>query len=143
MKRKPLPKIPKLKRKCWKIMSKYVRLRDSDVGGTCSCCTCGKLMFYKQCHAGHYYPKSLGLKIYFEEKNTHSQCAGCNLFKHGNLAEYAPFLEKKYGHGILQELQKIRNSKPMGTADSRAFLEEKIIYYTAQLEVEKIRTGQL
>jgi len=99
-------------------------------------------MFYKEAQACHYVPKSLGLEVYFEERNVHAGCVSCNMFKHGNLHEYAPFLEKKYGTGILQELQKLRRSKPMGTADARSFLESKLIYFTEQLKVERIRTGQ-
>jgi len=138
-KRKKLPTIPKLKKKVWKVMSLYIRLRDSDESGYCRCCSCNKLLHYKQAHSGHYIPKSLGLKIMFEERNVHAQCPGCNLFKHGNLHEYALFLEKKYGKRILQELSDIRNLPPMGTADARAFLLENLAYFTAQLKVEKIR----
>ena len=138
-KRKKLPTIPKLKKKVWKVMSLYIRLRDSDEDDMCTCCTCGVRKPYKEMHAGHYIPKSLGLWIMFHEENTHAQCPGCNLFKHGNLHEYALFLEEKYGKRILQELSDIRNLPPMGTADARAFLLENLAYFTAQLKVEKIR----
>ena len=143
IKKKKLPTIAKLKKKVWKSMSLYIRLRDSDEDGNGKCCSCGVEKHYKQGHAGHFYPKSLGLEIYFEERNVHLQCPGCNLFKHGNLAPYAVFLEKKYGNGIIQELQDIRNKKPMGTADAREFLAAKEIYFKAQLEVEKIKRSIL
>lgn len=75
-------------------------------------------------HAGHYIPKSLGLSIYFEERNVHPQCAGCNTFRHGNLTAYALALKKKYGEGILEELDALKNSpKKIGIPEYLSLIE--------------------
>lgn len=42
----------------------------------------------------------------YSERNNHPQCIGCNMFKNGNMDEYALFLIRTYGEGILEELQK-------------------------------------
>lgn len=102
--------LPVLKRNLWKIFSEYIRRRDSDSEGFGRCISCGAVGYYKEMHAGHYIPKSLGLSIYFEEKNVHMQCPGCNLYRHGHLSSYAVNLRKKYGESILEELDQIKNN---------------------------------
>lgn len=74
MKKKKLKPLPVLKRNLWKIFSEYIRRRDSDSEGFGRCISCGAVGYYKEMHAGHYIPKSLGLSIYFEEKNVNLQC---------------------------------------------------------------------
>lgn len=59
--------------------------------------------------AGHYIPKTYGLSIYFEEKNVHPQCTGCNRFRRGNLTAYAIALRKRYGETILEELDALKH----------------------------------
>lgn len=97
------------KQKLWKVFSEYIRQKYADDDGYVACISCGVVKHWKELHAGHYIPKSLGLNIYFAEKNVHPQCAGCNMFRHGNLAPYALALKKKYGEGILEELDAMRH----------------------------------
>lgn len=39
----------------------------------------------------------------------HHNCAGCNIFRHGALDEYAVFMVNKYGNGILDEFQQMKH----------------------------------
>ena len=55
-KQTPKSSISKLKKKLWTLFSKYIRLRDSDYRGICSCCTCGIKKHYKEMQAGHFLP---------------------------------------------------------------------------------------
>lgn len=103
MKRKP-----NLKKKLWTLFSKYIRLRDADTSGYVKCISCERKLHWKDMHAGHYWAKSLGTSIYFDEQNVHAQCPGCNLFKHGNQPEYAIALTKRYGPAVLDELYQRR-----------------------------------
>lgn len=96
------------KNKCWKVFSEFIRRKYADENGMAECFTCGTQKHWKQLHAGHYIPKSLGLSILFEERNVHPQCAGCNMFRHGHLSAYAIALKKKYGDTVLEELDVIR-----------------------------------
>lgn len=84
-------------------MSRYIRQRDNGV-----CISCGKKDDWKKMQAGHYIPKSRGLSIYFEEKNVHCQCVSCNIYRSGNLSDYAVQMVRKYGANILEELDKQR-----------------------------------
>lgn len=101
-------KTPKqLKAKLWKVFSEYIRRRDS---GTCF--TCGKQMNWKEAHAGHYIPQSVGgLELRFHPYNVHAQCVGCNMFRHGNLTMYALRLQEKYGKEILSQLDFMKGIK--------------------------------
>jgi hypothetical protein len=88
-----------LREKLWKIFSKYIRLRDGK------CVTCGGAPE----NAGHYIPKSVTrLSLYFDERNVNAQCVRCNKYLSGNLQSYAIYLEKKFGYGILEQLQQER-----------------------------------
>jgi 5-methylcytosine-specific restriction endonuclease McrA len=134
-KRKP-PKKKKrkinLKKKLWTIFSEYIRRKDADENGMVSCISCGVVKHYKQMHASHYIPKSLGLSIYFEEKNVHPGCVTCNLFRHGNLTSYAIALRKKYGETILEELEQQRQRM---IKISPGGYEELIERYQAKLDM--------
>ena len=79
------------------------------------------------CHAGHYVPQSKGNRLRFDERNVHCQCLSCNSFKRGNLSAYALKLEEEYGHGILQEFDRIKNEHKKFTI---AELEDMIARYT-------------
>lgn len=101
--------LAQLKKLLWKHFSLYIRLKNADSEGMVKCVTCGNRLHYKQAQAGHYIPKSSGLSIYFYERNVHVQDTCCNLFKHGNLAQYALFLRRTYGENILEELDDKKN----------------------------------
>jgi hypothetical protein len=101
---------PNLKKILWKLVSEYVRRKSADHAGMVACVTCGKSAHWKQMDCGHYIPKSLGLSIYFEERNLGVQCSACNRFRHGNLAQYALYLLKTYGASILDELDALRRT---------------------------------
>lgn len=69
--------IKTLKRKAWRLMSEYIRRRDSGI-----CYTCGDRKPWKQQQAGHFV-HSTGREngfssIDFEEDNINCQCSGCN-----------------------------------------------------------------
>lgn len=89
----------KLKHELDHIFSKFIRERDKGV-----CFTCGIKKNPKEMQNGHFFSRSyLGTR--FDEKNCNTQCVGCNVFKHGNMAIYSIKLIDKYGKKILKELQ--------------------------------------
>lgn len=94
-----------LKRELWKIFSIFVRQREIDDNGYVQCISCQKIDHWKNLQAGHFIPKSLGLSIYFEPRNVFQQCSFCNLVKQGNAYNYALSLQKRFGEGIVEELE--------------------------------------
>ena len=104
--------LKKLKEELWRVFSIYIRTRDNF-----KCISCGKQLTRATSQAGHYIPKSMGLIYYFNEKDTNCQCLPCNIYLHGNLAPYALGLIKKYGVGVLYELDSLKGTKIKYTRD--------------------------
>lgn len=100
-----------LKNELWTLFSLHTRRRNADENGMVACVSCPAIKHWTQMQAGHYLPKSLGIAIYFEERNVHPQCSTCNLTLQGNQYPYALFLQNKYGVGILDELTALRHTK--------------------------------
>jgi len=98
--------LPKLKAKLTKVFNEFIRRRDMKAQkGICiSCDKPGN-------QAGHYLPTSSNPQpsLVFNEKNVNLQCAHCNCWLHGNQHDYAKGLIKKYGEGIIDELDVIRS----------------------------------
>ena len=84
------------------VFSHWIRDRDNHI-----CFTCGKILSPTESQNGHFIPRT-HTSTRYHEKNCHVQCCGCNIFKKGNYPIYAIRLESKYGHGILQELDKLK-----------------------------------
>lgn len=94
--------------------SKFIRIRDADSRGILFCISCGEPVFWKKADAGHFI-KRQHKSLRFNEKNTNSQCKNCNWLKQGNDINYAKGLDKKYGTGIIEELELAkRNTLPLG-----------------------------
>ena len=74
----------KLHKKCWRLISEFIRRKDADFNGFVSCFTCGKKSHWKEMNAGHWRHGVLDL----DERNIKSQCAKCNLFLSGRLDVY-------------------------------------------------------
>lgn len=90
----------KVKKKLDYVFSVWIRTRDRG-----SCFTCGKVGAIKEMQNGHYISRS-HMNTRYDEKNCNTQCVGCNIFKKGNMDEYALKLIQVYGNGILEELNK-------------------------------------
>ena len=79
--------------------NKMIRLQEADENGLLECITCGKIVHYKECDAGHYVH---GLD--FVEDNQHGQCKRCNMYLSGNLANYTLYMIDRYGRERVDEL---------------------------------------
>jgi hypothetical protein len=114
LKRTPIRKKKEVDAELWKWFSIFIRLRDSNDDGICKCCTCGKFAFWKGgiMQAGHGVSRNhWGVK--YNERNVSAQCSECNA-KHiggGRQAEYAQFVNKKYGPDAWDILQASRDGK--------------------------------
>jgi hypothetical protein len=124
-----------MKAKVWKVFAQYIKLRDTDKDGFCSCCTCGKRLKWNdsQAHAGHFVPGRTN-NILFDEGITHVQCSYCNLFLYGNQARYAEFMMKKYGYdwGTINEILARKHIPKKYTLQD---LDELYNFYLDQVEI--------
>ena len=110
MKRSAIKRQPKKKSVGWykkkldHSFSQWIRIKDS-VNGVATCVTCGTKNDWKHMQNGHYIARN-HMATRYDEQNCNVQCIGCNMFKNGNMDEYALYLLKKYGENILVELNK-------------------------------------
>lgn len=96
----------KLHRKLIRVFNKFIRTRDRNV----PCISCG---IRPVAHAGHYYSTSQCPQgsMRFNEKNVNGQCVTCNSFQEGNRHGYEKGLIKKYGPGVIRELEILKSIK--------------------------------
>ena len=88
----------------WTVFSKYIRERDQDK----PCISCGKIFDIKQ--AGHFVPvggSSVGL--WFDEKNVHGECEGCNAFDSFHVVPMRKNLITLYGEEVVEDLEARRH----------------------------------
>jgi Bacteriophage Lambda NinG protein len=85
--------------------------------GDWTCFTCGTqidpnekddrgVSMKAQIQAGHYKPQGIYKSIKYDPLNVRPQCVRCNKWLHGNLAAYSIALEKRFGFGVLQTLER-------------------------------------
>ena len=103
--------------KLWKQFSRFIRLRDADENGYCTCITCGAVRHWKLLDCGHGIPRQYWATRY-SEKNNAAQCKKCNGFEGGRREDYKIAMDKKYGAGtwdLMEVLSKTTNKRPSQT----------------------------
>ena len=113
----------RLAKQAWIVFSRYVRTKDVDFQDRSQCYTCKRRIPWKELDAGHFKHTSkkkgqIRTKVIdYDERNIHAQCTFCNRMAHGNLTKYAIALEEQYGHGIIQELDRIYHQQEEMTTE--------------------------
>jgi hypothetical protein len=97
---KKLKTIPHLTKDAQQVFNKYIRTRDEGM----VCISCGS---DKANQAGHWISVKQSSALRFHEWNVNLQCAGCNLYLHGNQVMYRVGLVKKIGEKALCELESL------------------------------------
>lgn len=126
-----------LKARLWKIFSEYIRLKYATPDGFVTCVTCGQSKNWKEAQAGHFL-SGRNNGILFDERNVAPQCLACNVFKHGNIEEYYPWMLETYGQPIIDELRKLKMNPPKLSTD---WYEGQINLYSAKVSLLKNRLG--
>ncbi len=117
-----------LKNELDRIFAKVIKKRDSDEDSFI-CISCGNPKPIDQFNAGHYFSRG-ELSIRWDEKNVNGQCISCNKWKSGNIQGYEKGLIKKYGEGVIQELE---IKKMQSKKYARFEMEILIQHYKSQL----------
>lgn len=89
--------LPKMLEKTQRVFNSYIRNRDLGM----PCISCGR----EGNQAGHYFTVKGFSALRFDEWNVNLQCAGCNLFLHGNQAMYRIGLVDRIGDKAVAELE--------------------------------------
>jgi len=85
-----------------KVFSEYIRRRDKG-----KCYTCPKQGDWKRMQCGHFIPRQY-LPVRYDEVNCHCQCYACNMLYNGQPGAFASRLERDYGRGTVEMLEKAR-----------------------------------
>lgn len=109
------------KERAWNAFAAFIRKRDKI------CITCST----PSSQAGHFNherdkgtnPNLGGNMLWYNKKNVNGQCSSCNLYKSGNIAEYAVKIEEKWGDGTIKELYKLRNTQKKFTIEELLEIE--------------------
>lgn len=97
--------ISKLKKELDTIYSRYIRKKEADFRGNATCISCKKIWAWEKLQCGHFVSRRYS-NVRYDERNTKPQCFGCNMFRGGNIANYALELQRLYGMSIVEELAK-------------------------------------
>ena len=126
----------KAKAKAWQEFSKFIRTRDSiaTTGDTDSgvCCTCGKLIPFKQSQAGHFIAGRTNALL-FDEDIVHLQCYACNICNHGEQLEYYYYMKRHYTEDQILEMRKLRYQTVKYTTDELLQIADKYKEKTEEL----------
>lgn len=128
--------VSKIKKEADKWFSLYIRYRDSmNINGEpiCECITCGTLVPLKKIQAGHFQSRRFN-STRFDEQNVHAQCVGCNIMRYGEQYKYAKALDKKYGTGTAELLQRKAQQIHKFTRSELEDIIRKSKAYVAQYE---------
>ena len=125
--------LDKAKKDLWKVFTKYIKLKHSPDGVTCSCYTCGKTLIIgtKDCQGGHYYKKVGYPSLYFDENNVRPQCIYCNKRAEGKKQEFRHNLREEVGLMELERMWEIRLDKPVMTVQ---MYDELSVLYIAKIK---------
>ncbi len=101
------PTRSKLVKKLDSVFSQYIRKKNADKNGNCSCCTCGKVLHWKEIQAGHFMSRK-HYSIRWDERNVHPQCVACNVFRYGEQYKYSIFLGKELADVLYLQSKEIK-----------------------------------
>jgi len=120
---KKVTPLPLMKKKAQVAFNKRIRERDAGL----PCLACGK--HSDNMHASHYISQGSSSFLRYHPDNVHNCCAGCNLFKSGNLIEFRIGLLKKVGAEKVEWLEDNRHALMKWTReDLQAIISGTYVY---------------
>lgn len=119
-----------LVKKLDRVFALYIRLRDVMPSGVFRCISCGRILPFEQSDCGHFYSRK-HMATRFDEQNCHAECRGCNRMSADHIIAYRDNLVDKIGLAGIDRLR-VLHVQSVHWQDFE--LEEKIIYYTAEVK---------
>lgn len=114
------------------VLSQYIRYKNADKDGNCTCFTCGVVLPIKKMQNGHY-KKRTHKATRFLEQNCRCQCEKCNNLHNTDETPYKNALEAEYA-GITDWLDEQAAMVYKATRDE---LKQALIEYRGKLEMLK------
>lgn len=120
--------MPKLIKTLDEVFGRYIRHRDCP-DGIGRCISCGALISYDTCDAGHSIGRA-HTATRWNEINVHAQCRSCNRHKYGNPKSYRQRLIELYGRDAAEKLERMKHrTVRLCESDYRELIE----YYKTKL----------
>jgi len=90
------------------VFSEYIRLKNANKQGYCTCVTCGKSGYWEKdgIHAGHFMSRK-HFSTRWDETNVYPQCHYCNTYQYGEQYKYSLFLGKEQSEKLLNKSRNI------------------------------------
>lgn len=95
--------------KLWNLCSLFWRLFYSDINGFGRCFTCGKRIYYKEAHLGHYISRAYKA-VKFHKDNLRYQCSQCNRWGNGKPVVFRENLVDEIGEKRVLALEKQKDN---------------------------------
>lgn len=124
-----------------RVFSEYVRLRLADRNGFVKCMSCGRLLHWQACDAGHYVSRRF-MGTRWDLRNVWPQCQRCNRFAEGEKGLFARAIDRHLEPGTAELLDHIARARPM-TKYSRADVDYMIAEFRALLSAERKIRGNV
>lgn len=122
--------LTKAKKRAWAAFSLYIRTKYMNPDGTLTCYTCGNTFDFKKMSAGHGIGGRNNAVLLMEEI-VRPQCAGCNLWGHGQYRIFTRKLIDELGVNKYDELVQESNQTVKFTVEQ---WQEKEQYYKELLK---------
>jgi len=119
------------------IFSRYIRLRDADDKGICTCITCNEKLHRKNIQSWHFITR-WNYKYRRSVTNCWSQCMPCNIYKSWNYISYTLAMIWKYGECVVREMQEDRELIKISTPEIREMIEKYKYEVELLMKVKKV-----
>jgi len=105
--------------------SRYIRLKNADKTGYCTCVTCNREYHYKKIQAGHFMSRK-NYSTRWDERNVYPQCYGCNVMQQGKQYEFSLFLGKQVSEELLYLSKKIVKFSDIELTEMKKYYENLV-----------------
>jgi len=105
------------------IFSRYIRLRDADDKGICTCITCGDKKHRKEMHNTHFRSRSC-YKYRWSEENCWAGCYKCNVILNWNYIQYTLAMINKFWKNRVEGVMWDHELTKISTAEIKDKIEE-------------------
>ena len=116
--------LPQLKKKCWDLLSEWVRRSNADDGGYVRCYCCGAAIHWKEAQAAHFVPGRTGA-VLLREDLLRPNCVRCNVFLNGNYHAFTLRMIDEVGRAKVEEFLALRyQTRKWTRSELEAFVDE-------------------
>ena len=105
--------------------SRYIRLKNADKTGYCTCVTCNRDYHYKNIQAGHFMSRK-NYSTRWDERNVYPQCYGCNVMQQGKQYEFSLFLGKEVSDELLYLSKRIVKFSDIELTEMKKYYENLV-----------------